>query len=103
MAVAIPPTGWNYEYPNPDGTYTRIVGNTLTDLYTAVAQYELGASNCTTTDCFIAYQAKVNALLPTIIPAVNAYLATLQQSVQACYQAEKPCVNFGAIYQNTLP
>ena len=88
MAVAIPPTGWNYEYPNSDGTYTRIVGNTLTDLYTAVAQYQLGPSNCTDTACFIAYQAQVNALLPTIIPAVNSYLANLQNSVQECYASE---------------
>lgn len=89
MAVAIPPTGWNYEFPNANGTYTRIVGDTLTDLYTSVAEYQLGPSNCTTTACFIAYQAQVKALLPTIIPAVNTYLANLQQSVQSCYTLER--------------
>ena len=88
MAVAVPQTGWNYQYPNTDGTYTRIVADTLNDLYTAVAEYELGPSNCTTTQCFAAYQTQVNSLLPIIKPLVDAYLATLQTSVQNCYLQE---------------
>jgi len=84
MAVAIPPTGWNYQYPNADGSYQRITAATLDDLYARVAEYQLGPANCTTLACLIAYNASINALLPTIIPAVNAYLATEKAAVESC-------------------
>jgi len=84
MAVAIPPTGWNYQYPNANGYYQRITAATLEDLYVRVAEYELGPANCTTLACLQAYNAAINAKLPTIIPLVNAYLATEQQAVEAC-------------------
>jgi hypothetical protein len=84
MAVAIPPTGWNYQYPNANGSYQRITAATLEDLYVRVAEYELGPANCTTLACLKAYNAAINAKLPTIIPLVNAYLATERQTVEAC-------------------
>jgi len=91
MAVSIPPTGWNYQYPNANGFYTRITAATLDDLYVAVAEYELGPANCTTLDCIIAYDAAIKAKLPTIIPLVNAYLATEPAAVMACASRRACC------------
>jgi hypothetical protein len=94
MAVAIPPTGWNYQYPNADGSYTRITAATLDDLYVRVAEYQLGPANCTTLACIIAYDEQINALLPTIIPAVNAYLATEKAAVEACASQNQGCCSY---------
>jgi len=91
MAVSIPPTGWNYQYPNANGSYTRITAATLDDLYVAVAEYELGPANCTTLPCIIAYDAAIKAKLPTIIPLVNAYLATEPAAVMACASRRACC------------
>ena len=89
MAVSIPPTGWNYQYPNANGTYQRITAATLDDLYVRVAEYELGPANCTTLPCIIAYDAAITARLPAIIPLVNSYLATEPAAVMAC--ASRAC------------
>jgi len=100
MADAVPATGWNYQYPNTDGTYTRIVGSSLDDLYTQVARYTLPVPNLTTLAQIVAYDAQVNAVIPQIQPQVDAYLATLNTSVQNCYQQYKPCYNIDYLEGN---
>ena len=92
MAVAIPPTGWNYQYPNANGTYQRITAATLDGLYVRVAEYQLGPSNCTTLVCIQQYADAINALLPSIVPAVDSYLATEKASVETC--ARRGCCNY---------
>ena len=89
MADAVPATGWNYQYPNSDGTFTRIVGSSLDDLYTQVARYTLPVPNLTTLPQIVAYDAQVNAVIPQIQPQVDVYLADLPNSVYSCYQQER--------------
>ena len=74
MSDVVPHHGWDYRYPNADGSHTLIKAPTLDLLYLAVAEYQIPPPAEYTSTCdFLKYDKQIDDILPSIKVLVDAY------------------------------